>query len=369
MQIKKHGQDITIGQNKRAITFVSCRPELKLEHHLGELREVYGLIDELNTLILSMPVREITIGTERDSGYRPEDNGHSLTIGLKSDYENLRRTTVHEMGHAIFRVKMDGRERYTIEQASDRLAVNDSLWQKIYYLSLAKEGFLLVMDGNYLGEPVRIKCETNQDSSVKSVQWLNWPKGHPGDNADELFASSLMVYRLYADEFLKTILNPKTSAQKKWLGRAIWVYMRDKIFAGKYFTENDPFRDVSIKDINIADMDVYLNLRLLIRDFKYTCDNAGYYHSSSGPVSRYFHSAFAENGEKASDQLIRLINDNDPAVRVGMLRHIGVLAHNIKQFPKEKIRPIINNLAMNDPKQKIRDAAQKVMQEKGWLVE
>ncbi|MFA4966907.1 MAG: hypothetical protein WC624_01645 [Candidatus Margulisiibacteriota bacterium] len=348
MEINNHGQEIIIGEGSKAIQFNSTT---RLDPHLDKLGKMYDLITELNTPILSWPVRKVTISDDNSGEYKIENNDHLLIAKLRTDY---LETTAHEMGHAIFLVKLGGQisPRSEVDYS---FAIKDRLWQKIYYLSLGKEGFMLVSDSNYHQDKSVIKCQKNGNDVTMEAKNV----GHPWDNADELFASSVMTYRLHADELLETILDPGISAEKKRLGVAIWVYLRDKIFNGKYFSINDPFKGISIKDINIADEELHSVLRLLLKKDGMSCDNAFYYPLAVyyGPEVYFIGPALRENRNWIIEELVSFLKDEDPDVRKKMVSIINFLAENAPQFPGEIFEPLLQNLAIGDPVKEVRDSA------------
>lgn len=209
--------NVVIGERNARVTFT---PEtvlgrvspINLQENCDKLVKIYDLINELNTMIPSRPIRGVAIVRQfTDSEYHSYD--HRLDIALD---ENYLETTAHEMGHAIFSVLLGGNGT-----EDHNLAVKDELWQKIYYLSLGSESYEIVDDSNYYGE----------DSPEAA--------GHPYDDASELFASALAVYRLYPDRFLENLSNPETPEETLRVGRLIYEFMRDKIFTGRTFSERD----------------------------------------------------------------------------------------------------------------------------------
>ncbi len=199
------GKVISIGEGSQKIVF---RSKKRIDKEIGKLKQIYKLVSELNAYIPSMPVQKVVI-IEKGGYYYPKD--HKIGIPLASDFLD---TVAHEMGHAIFRVRL----------------VKDELWKKIYYLSLGDKNYEILKDF-YYGKSL----DTNA--------------GHPWDNADELFASSFAIYRLHPDTFIKTLLDPNTKKSRLRFGKLIFLYLRDKIFNGRIFSESPPFPQESVGEI------------------------------------------------------------------------------------------------------------------------
>ncbi len=206
------------------------------------LSGVYSLIAELNTLMPFLPVMKMEIldiaGTV-EGGYIGA--AHKLLITLNN---HVLDTVAHEMGHAIFRVKLGG-EAGTPDK---HIAVKDKIWQKIYYLSLGYRSYEIVDDSNYIKGAIVKKDGT----------------GHPFDSANELFASAIMAYRLHPKEFIKNILDPDTNERARRLGKLLFCYLRDNIFSGKVFGGiTDPFQRESFE---IKDEDIIVSLISALKD-------------------------------------------------------------------------------------------------------
>lgn len=209
--------NVIIGEGNASVTFtpetvLGRIPPIDLQENCDILVGTYDLINELNTIIPSRPIRVVVIVPQlAEAEYRSND--HRLHIALD---ENIAETTAHEMGHAIFSTLLEGDAT-----EDNNTATKDELWQRIFYLSLGMESYEIVDDSNYYGEDGPMDV------------------GHPFDDASELFAGALMAYRLYPDRFMENISSPETPEETRRVGRLIYGYMRDKIFSGRIFSESD----------------------------------------------------------------------------------------------------------------------------------
>ncbi len=185
----------------------------------NEAAKVGRIIAELNELIPQKPLRgleAVNLSCEAPS-YTPDHRiKYSLPYGLDS--------VVHEMGHAIYDA--------LLSEKSDEFSfkVKDELWKDLYFLSLGFGNYEIVKDSNYID---KINCG-GVDLTERA--------GHPWENPSELFASSLMVYRMHADRFIAKIIDPAVSRETREFGKLIFLYMRDRIFKGKVFSNDDPFK-------------------------------------------------------------------------------------------------------------------------------
>lgn len=218
----------------RKIPVTAITKSITASKEAQELRQIQSLVSELNTLIPSNPVQKAKI-VNKWAYYDQKKHEILVTLG-----PHAPEVTAHEMGHAIFRVLLGG--AVGTKEALD--AVKDPLFQKIYYLSQGNDNYKIIKDSTYCKGDPRI--------------------GHPWDNASELFASALMVYRLHADEFIARITDPKTSPEARRLGKLIHLYFRDGIynridgiFNRKYFPRFDPFAQESLEDIEISDEEIF----------------------------------------------------------------------------------------------------------------
>ncbi|MDD5593847.1 MAG: HEAT repeat domain-containing protein [Candidatus Margulisbacteria bacterium] len=343
METNNHGQEIIIGEGSKAIQF---RSTIDLRPHLDKLGKMYDLITELNNLIPSWPVRKVEISENNDGEHKIENNDHLIIVKLQPGYLEV---TTHEMGHAIFKVHLGGRSNTA---ASYTIAFQENLWQRIYYFSLGNENFTLLRDSNY-GQ--RKSVNVCRDGGLNRL--LHFENiGHPWDNATELFASSAMIYRWHAEELLKIILDPGTSTEKKRLGIAVWVYLRDKIFNGRYYSASDPFKGISIKDIDITDNELDFVLRFLLKSEE-SCANAFYYPRTSfyGRPEIYFIRPALE--ENRNGIIVNLLNDEDPKVREKMIDAISFPFEDPPEFSGDIFEPLLNKMAINDPDEKVRRSA------------
>lgn len=181
------------------------------------------LIAELNALIPQKPVRGLVSanGTCEAPSYSPDDHKliYSASFGLDS--------VVHEMGHAIYAVLLD-------EKGTEfSFRVKDELWKNIYFLSLGHGNYELVKDSNYVAKIICGGIDLTQKA------------GHPFENPNELFASSLMIYRLHADQLIAKIFDPAISPESREFGKLIFLYMK-KAFKGKVFSRSDPWPNETI---------------------------------------------------------------------------------------------------------------------------
>ena len=293
---EKEGE-VVFGVGDKKITFI-LEKGVNLDLDVCEkLLQIYNLISELNEIIPSRKIREVEITAKGDTLY----NGYVHTLQIKLD-ESFLEYTAHEMGHAIYAILFDESK--------------DEVWQKIYYLSLGYETCELVDDSNYI----------DKDDNY----------GHPHDNASELFASSLMVYRLHADKLLEKIKDPNADKEAQKRGKLIFAYMRDKVFKGKVFSKNDPVPKQSFK-IQYANIEISLLSALC--DSNYDIQKAASY-------------VIGEIGDdRLIDPLSQALESENPNLRFGAAKAIGKLGISDKKF----IDPLIN--ALKDENKDVRWAA------------
>lgn len=187
--------------------------------------KVGKLIEELNGLIPQKPLRGIKapILICEDPSYTAD---HKIIYNRFYGLDSV----VHEMGHAIYDVLLN-------EKSDDfSFKVKDELWMNLYSLSLGFGNYEIVKDSNYIG---KIICG-EVDLTART--------GHPWEHPSELFASSLMIYRMHADQFIAKINDPSVSRETREFGKLIFLYMRDRVFKGKIFSAVDPFKGENIND-------------------------------------------------------------------------------------------------------------------------
>ena len=322
------GNMVTIGKGDKKITFeISEWIDMKNvgESDYQKLIQMYNLIAELNEIMPSKKVKKVTITSRGDGcyvigGYISER--HEINIPLGASF---LETTTHEMGHAIFRVLLGG----NVKSADKFDAVKDKLWQKIYYLSLGFKNYEIVDDSNYIRRPDCI--------------------GHPYDNAGELFASSVMAYRLHPDRFIENILDPDTDEKTREVGKLIFLYLRDKIFSSKVFSKSDPFESESIEPVKIENAEIITSLIKALGD-------------SDWRVSWAAAEAIVKLGLKDKEfvePLIKALGDGDSRVCQAAAKAIGELGLEDERF----VDPLIK--ALRSSFWSVRKAAAKAIGELG----
>ncbi|MFH1684592.1 MAG: HEAT repeat domain-containing protein [Candidatus Margulisiibacteriota bacterium] len=243
--ISKDGKEIIIGNKADKITFKSPK---RIDAQKDKLLQVHELITDLRKRSSSVHspnyVKDVLIDENATGSALLEIS--SIRISLNFDYLAV---AAHEMGHLIFR--FDNSRPVTRRgkaingwEIGERIA-HDKLWMKIYCLSLKNKNYEMLKDSNFAHSP-------------------NVDAGHPWDEPSELFASSVMAYRLYPDKFIKKITDPSLSKGARRLGKYIFIYLRDCIFNGEaYF--NDPYPNETIKDLKIGKEEIETSLMLALR--------------------------------------------------------------------------------------------------------
>lgn len=203
-----------------------------------EKKDILKLIAKLNPFV-SRPIKMFVWNRETGAAYNRKY--HSLHLGRNSFdqamsfVEHTKAAMVHEMGHGVFQA--GGFEQ-------------DSEWEFIFQLSLGYRNYVAIDDSTYLPVPDKV--------------------GHPFDNSNEAFASSVHAYFLQADQFRDCLLNPKAPKSWRYFGQLVWLYMRDRVFDGQVFTSDgvDPFRNSTVTSV-LPKMKKY-NLPSLIAAFNDT---------------------------------------------------------------------------------------------------
>ncbi|MCX5727152.1 MAG: HEAT repeat domain-containing protein [Candidatus Saganbacteria bacterium] len=286
-QIVTGSNTVTIGSGERKIAFEG---EIK-ETNPKKIMQIHDLVAELNEIIPSNKIHKVKIVQDIGGLYSLDDPN---MVSVSTDFIN---TTAHEMGHAIFHVLLEKK---------------DPLWQRIYYLSLEFKSYEIVDDSNY--------------ADLSDIY------GHPFDSANELFASSLAAYTLNSEKFLKYILDPDTGEETRKIGKSIFIYLRDKIFNGKVYSRDDPFKMEHLDLDEISDEEISNSL----------CNAL----ASSDRIVRFSAAdAVGELGlkdERFIDLLIKDLGHRDFFVRDAAIKAIGKLKD--KRF----IDPLIKALVDDD---------------------
>lgn len=233
IKIQQNGKIVAIGNGKNKITFTAVKGLARIDQHIHDLLKIYNLVSEINSLIPEKPLRKVIISNQQMvKKWRAEgkdalkDGGayysstHELLITLCPTYLEV---ATHEMGHAVFEVFFAGK---TDSSHTGNIAMRSNYWQKLYFLSLAHKNYKMTTDSYYINK--------------RKGKTINW-QGHPNSNAGEFFASFFMVYRLFPNEFLEEIQKPSLNPKTKEFGKLIYIFMRDRVFKGKYFSKSDPF--------------------------------------------------------------------------------------------------------------------------------
>lgn len=321
--VGREGKRVTISNGSQKVVFRSCYELEKIDNEIDKLIQVYNLITELNMIIPSNPIERVivTIKNEQWGKYYPIE--HKIGISL-SPY--FLQTTAHEMGHAIFRVLLGGK----VELCEDKIPIKDKLWQRIWCLQFGSRNTEIIRDSNY----------------VESAN-----TGHPNENPTELFASSLMVYRMYPDKFIDNILTPNARKEIRKFGKLIFLYLRDKIFKGKVFSKSDPFKKEKLD--KVQDKEVFDVFSQILRNKK----------------SFWVYGRFIVAAERANIDMSALINpiiialDSESEPDPGIRRNAAM---TIKDFPlkaKRFIMPLIR--ALNDENPDVCCAAAEAIGELG----
>lgn len=334
------GKEISFG----SVTFSSSKP---ITAEKENIRQIHKIVSGLNSLIPSRPLAKIILTEEMMGESRYLTEYHAIIINLNSP--DLLALTAHEMGHAIFRVFTDNKTLTKQDLA---------LWSKIYAHSLSVGG-LVARDSYYTG---------------------NKSAGHPEDNEDELFSSAIMAYILYGDRLIS--FRSSENERVRQSTEYIFVFLREKVFKGRTFSQTDPYRNVSINEITrklnnglfylaplteaLDNPDDYIreraaayvnnNFDQLIKEARQDPRFIPLIIKSSGIVDygnayEYCHNLAKTDGGKMAAHLIGVLGDKNPIIRRTAAYFIGETQLNDPRF----VLPLIK--ALNDPDTEVRRKA------------
>ncbi len=359
INISQDGKRITFGRGKQRIVFSSFKMRFRIDKDIADVKKLYRLISETNTLIPSMPMQKvIIIGREqiknwKEEGYDPFpgayiEKTHELVVGF---YPNYIETLFHEAGHAVFRVLLGGKAA-TVESG---FSTKDEQWQKIYYLTFAYNNAELVTDSTYI--------ESKKGESAA---------GHPRDSASELFASSFMIYKLYPNEFLKKILASNVKKETRRFGKLIYIYLRDRIFKGRFYSASDPFRGEPLSEIDGREILNSLCLSAGSENLSSSSYARTFITSRPSIITRQFSLEVikknrhllqkqilripALNKETCMEPLRKAFGSNEYYIRAAAARGIGAM-----RLTNENLFALLTKTALNDNNPKARAAAAKAI--------
>lgn len=324
--ITNKGNIITIDKKWDDKITLILDESVKIQKDDPRLLQMYDLVVDLNKIIPSKKVKEINISQKMHaSSYQHFE--HTITILLDEYY---LEATAHEMGHAIYDVLLENKMKELLNVLLDKkqtMDSKDSVWQNIYYLSLANKNYEIIDDSNY-------------EKGSKDMT------GHPYDDPSELFASSVMVYRLHPDEFIRNIINDDTSKETNKVGKLIFSYLRDKIFKGKIYSKEGSFKPELLE---VGDEEVSVSLIKAFGD-------------SNPDVCKAAANAIGELGmkdERFIGPLIKALGDSYYIVRRAATNAIGELGIKDERF----IIPLI--IALGDSHPNVRDSAARAIGQLG----
>jgi hypothetical protein len=212
---------------------------LKKDSFIGlQIPTIKQCLVALNKYMPSKPIRtiEFTVNNwSSKNGGSKYSMKHHRPIFCRDDFwdnwngvaNNFTEDIVtHEGSHGIFNVRFS--------DLSNRLYSNNKNWNQIYALSLNNSAYLMVKDSCYLEGPLL-------------------GLGHPYDNPNELFASSVVAFRNHHDQMLRNIKDPETPPHMKTFALMVYAFLRDEVFMGV-------FRDKKLIPIGSAE---YMNDHLL----------------------------------------------------------------------------------------------------------
>ena len=192
-----------------------------------------SIVNEFNRLIPERPVTDIRFFSGNCESSTYDDKAHAISISLSGAHS--LESTVHEMGHAVYQVRLTSGE-------------DAKRWERIHRLSLYYDNFEMVRDRRYL------LPERDSDRCGNAYR-----AGHPGDNASELFASSIAAFRVRPDLLAANISDPGKINAHQYIdapepfkaavvrsnhgfGLMVYIFLRDRFFSGQTFLPTDPFR-------------------------------------------------------------------------------------------------------------------------------
>jgi len=244
---------IEFGSGSEKVTFLIGYDQLsRTPEARASLKGAYEVIRMLNAFIPSKPLQMMEINTYETEAGEYARRRHRVTISPEMVRRSLMEYIVgHEVGHAIFDVlfaKNDEEYDYSTDQA----------WNNIYLKILLDRQF-----------------EILDDSTLKD---LHDAYGHPYDNPNEMFASSIVAFVLLPERFMGFVNDNDTSKSTRKLSRMIYCYMRDKVFKGifvdgKYYAKgtpeyerNDRCKDASWGELEQEALSITANRGTIVRE-------------------------------------------------------------------------------------------------------
>ncbi|MFA6170569.1 MAG: hypothetical protein WCW67_02790 [Candidatus Margulisiibacteriota bacterium] len=193
---------------KQNIAIVSS-PDLAIQKQ----ESIRNLVAELNGIIPQRPVTKVKIHPCYGH-YNPETQ--EITVPVKTD--DYLDPVAHEMGHAIYETRLKN-------------TLFGDFWGQIYQVSLGWKNYQLLKDDSYIS-PASLTIIHEQCN----MQW-----GHGTNEPSELFASALTIYRRHSDQYLARLYLPGLPEKSRRFGKLVFLFMRDYVFDGRYFSGVDPF--------------------------------------------------------------------------------------------------------------------------------
>lgn len=234
-------EEIPIASEDVRITFlVENKRMFDAPEETGKLLAIADLIRQLNPYVHGEPVLKVRIlDTNVFRGeYVTSMNEIVLSKSVLCDADFLH-TIAHEMGHAV----------------ECSMKKDKEILDKLFPYSLGFGRYGLVADFNY----------------ARTGGYY----GHPFRNRSELFASTFAAFVLHPDELVGCINDPGFLESTGLMGKALYCYMRDRVFGGRCFSKEDPFKTYNADKLaaSITEQDIDLGLAAALHDHTQCMNN------------------------------------------------------------------------------------------------